>query len=78
MTKANVNLDKENKRTLQSFNQSLFEKEQLRKRIIAHEESMNEVIKENSILNEDIKVKSNLIKLLRVSILDENVPQVDK
>ena len=33
---------------------------------------MNEVIKENSVLNDDIKVKSNLIKLLRLSILDEN------
>ena len=77
LTKVNVNLDKENKRINQAFNQSMFEKGELGKEIRALENSMNEVIKEKSNLEEDIKVKTNLIKLLRSSLDSREAHQVE-
>ena len=77
VVRKNVEVDKEIRRIKQAFKESLYEKEQLNKRMSSQNESMNEILKQNTTLNDDIKVKENLIKLLRVTVQNDNVQQED-
>ena len=72
LVKKNTLLDKENNRFKLAFKQSLFEKEQLRKEVSAQSETVNDVIKQNTTLNEEMKVKDELIKALSEGTKDDN------
>ena len=65
IVKKNCSLEKENKTSKLAFNESLFEREKIRKELESQNEAMNEILKQNTSLNDEVKVKTEIIKLLR-------------
>ena len=64
MEKANIALDKENKRTKLAFNESQREKCDILKELNIQRESLAEALKENAVLNEEVHIKAEFIKVL--------------
>jgi hypothetical protein len=58
-------LDRENKRIHLAFEESLVEKQEIRRESTLQSQAMDDVLKQNAILNDELKVKTDLIKELR-------------
>ena len=65
LTKKNTAMDRETKRLTLAFNQSLHEKEVVRKELNVTCESLNDALKQNTTLNDELKVKTDLINIMR-------------
>ena len=65
LIKKNVASDKENKQLKLAFKESMIEKQELRKELNAQSEAMNDILKQNTTLNDELKVKIHFIKLLK-------------
>ena len=77
LVKKNVALHKELRRTKLAFKESTHEKAEINKELTLQRESLAEALKENTILNEEVKVKTSYIKLLKEKEKDtENVASV--
>ena len=77
LVKKNVALHKELRRTKLAFKESTHEKAEINKELTLQRESLAEALKENTILNEEVKVKTSYIKLLKEKGRDtENVASV--
>ena len=67
LIKKNVALDKANKRLSLAFNESIVEKSELKKELTNNIEALNDTIKENVKLNDELIAKTELIKLLNTN-----------
>ena len=65
LTKKNVALDKEVKQLKLAFNESMVEKSELKKELNSNIETLNDTLKKNVALNDELSVKSELICLLQ-------------
>ena len=64
LVKANVALDKENKRTKLAFYESQREKVEIMRELNVQRESLAKALKENTVLNEEVHVKAEFIKVI--------------
>ena len=64
LTKKNVNMTNEIRTSELALAECLFEKAELKKEVNAKIETVNEIIKQNTLLKEEIKVKDDIIKAL--------------
>ena len=71
IVKKNISLEKEVNRLKFVFNESQREKSEISKELNVQRESLSVVIKENTILNEDVRVKAEFIQLIK-SQLDKH------
>ena len=78
IVKSNVQLDKENKRINLAFKESQREKEVFRKEIAKQADALNDILKQNMTLNEEIKTKNEVIKLLKEDTEDDDDPTTNK
>ena len=62
--KANVALDKESKRTKLALNESQREKTEIIKELNIQRESLSEALKKNTVLNKEVHIKAEFVKLL--------------
>ena len=70
VVKKNTDLDKENKRNIMALVESEYEKNEIRKENKEISQSLDTVLKENTVLNEHLQVKENTIKALK-ELIDE-------
>ena len=63
----NVALDRENKRLKLALKQSEYEKQKLKTEIEAQREALDLALRENTVLNETIRLKNNLEQARKVS-----------
>ena len=64
LVKKNMALDKENQRLKLAFKESMIEKEDIRKELKSQNGAIDDILKQNVSLNDEIKVKTDIIKLL--------------
>ena len=64
LVKKNESLAKENRRLNLALKQSIIEKNEAKKDIETQMEAMNEILKQNTLLNEEVRVKADYIKLI--------------
>ena len=76
LIKKTTALDKENRRLKLAFNQSMVEKADLKKELDAQSGALNDVLKQNTTLNDELKVKSELVKVLREKTTQGNEENV--
>ena len=65
LVKKNIALDKDTKRLTLAFNQSMIEKGDVRKELNITCEALNDALKQNTQLNDELKVKTELLNLLK-------------
>ena len=64
LVKKNESLARDNRRLNMALKESIIEKNEAKKEIETQREDMNEILKQNTLLNEEIRVKIEYIKLL--------------
>ena len=64
LTKKNVQSEKDIRRSEVALAECIFEKSEVTKEISVQREALDAVIKQNTILNEDLKVKDEIIKAI--------------
>ena len=65
LVKKNISLDKENRRIGLALAESIYETNEYKREIETQRESMSEIIKQNTLLNEEVRTTDEIIKMIK-------------